>query len=341
VAAFGKKALVIISPSGIKRVGDTIGNSLQAAGIALTFAEFGGECSEKEITRIRNIAEEQTSEMIIGVGGGKILDTAKAVAYYTNVPVVISPTVASTDAPCSALSVIMTEDGLIDRFLSYPSNPNMVLLDTEIIAKAPVRLLVSGMGDAMATYFEAKSAYSNEAVNSVGGQSTLAAQALAELCYNTIISQGLKAKLAVEAGARTKAVEDIIEANTLLSGIGFESGGLAAAHAVHDGFMIFEEVHSLYHGEKVAFGVLTQLVLEDYPKDYIFDLIDFNATVGLPITLEDMGIANPDYSKIREVAARAYSDEHMNNLTIKATEDEIYSAILVADAMGRSYRSNH
>lgn len=96
--------------------------------------------------------------------------------------------------------------------------------------------------------------------------------------------------MALEAGACTAAVEKVIEANTLLSGIGFESGGLAGAHAIHNGFTVLEECHHMYHGEKVAFGTITQLVLEDVSADELEDIIGFCIEVGLPVTLKELGI---------------------------------------------------
>ena len=115
----------------------------------------------------------------------------------------------------------------------------MVLMDTEVIAQSPVRLTVSGMGDALATYFEARAVLAKDALTCAGGHGTLAAHALAKLCFDTLMEEGVKAKLALEAGACTPAVEKIIEANTLLSGIGFESGGLAGAHAIHNGCLLY------------------------------------------------------------------------------------------------------
>src|SRR5690606_19881320 len=109
--------------------------------------------------------------------------------------------------------------------------------------------------------------------NMAGAYPTDAAMALANLCYETLINEGLKAKLAVDKKVVTKSVEKVVEANTLLSGIGFESGGLAAAHAIHNGLTAIEETHQLYHGEKVAFGVLVQLVLENAPIDEIEEVL--------------------------------------------------------------------
>ena len=100
---------------------------------------FGGECSVQEIETHRS--QLDGADVVIGIGGGKTLDTAKAVAYYAKLPVAIVPTIASTDAPCSALSVIYSDDGVFERYLFLPQNPNVVLIDTEMVAKAPARLL--------------------------------------------------------------------------------------------------------------------------------------------------------------------------------------------------------
>ena len=166
------------------------------------------------------------------------------------------------------------------------------MMDTEIIAKSPVRLTVAGMGDALATYFEARACQRSEATSCAGGNTTGAAMALAELCFDTLMEEGVKAKIALEAGVCTPAVEKIIEANTLLSGIGFESAGLAGAHAIHNGLTVLEECHHMYHGEKVAFGTLAQLVLENVPHEELEEIIMWCIEVGLPVTLEELGAGN-------------------------------------------------
>ena len=261
VSKLGKNALALISESGYKRVGKDIENSFDTTSIGFDF--FNGECSMTEIERLKKIVAEKGSDVIIGIGGGKILDTAKAVAYFCELPVVIVPTIASTDAPCSALSVIYTDEGVFEKYLFLPANPNLVLMDTDVIAKSPARLTVSGMGDALATWFEARATAASNSGTCAGGTVTNAALALAELCYNTLIDNGIDAKLALERNVCTPAVNKVIEANTLLSGIGFESGGLAGAHAIHNGFTVLPECHHMYHGEKVAFGTITQLVMEN------------------------------------------------------------------------------
>jgi len=139
----GKNIMFISSSNGIGRVRSGIEKSFESSDISVSFEVFGGECSKKEIERLRQCVKDRKADVIGAVGGGKTCDTARAVAYYENIPVIIVPTIASTDAPCSGLSVIYTDDGVFSEVL-LNRNPDLVIVDTDIIVKAPVRLLVSG-----------------------------------------------------------------------------------------------------------------------------------------------------------------------------------------------------
>lgn len=337
-AAYGKKALILISEGGHKRIGDLIKKSFENSECSIEFDYFNGECSKTEINRLNGLMEKTGSDLVIGIGGGKIFDTAKAVAYYSKTPVLICPTIASTDAPCSALSVIYTEEGVFEEYLFLPANPNLVLLDTDIISKSPVRLTVSGMGDALATYFEARACQRSQAASCAGGKTTEAAMALAKLCFDTLMDEGVKAKVALEAGACTEAVEKVIEANTLLSGIGFESAGLAGAHAIHNGLTVLEECHHMYHGEKVAFGTITQLVLENVPSDELEEIIDFCIEVGLPVTLKELGVEEITDEKIMAVAELACAEsDTLHYMPFEVTPKTVAAAIKAADAYGHYF----
>ena len=326
---YGKKALVLITESGYKRIEDVLKVGFEGYDIEPVYEYFNRECSKTEINRLVAVMNEKGCDVVIGIGGGKILDTAKAVAYYKEVPVLICPTIASTDAPCSALSVIYTDEGVFEEYLFLPANPNMVLMDTEIIAKSPVRLTV---------YFEARACQASEAITCAGGNVTMAAMSLAKLCFDTLMNEGVKAKLALEAGACTKAVEKVIEANTLLSGIGFESGGLAGAHAIHNGFTVLDECHHMYHGEKVAFGTITQLVLEDIPAEELEDIIDWCIELGLPVTLKELGITEVTDEKLMAVATAACAEnDTLHNMPFEVTPETVCAAIKAADAYGRYF----
>ncbi|MDF2879924.1 MAG: gldA [Clostridiaceae bacterium] len=335
----GKSFFIIASPNGIKRTKPVIEESFKGDNVKLVFEGFNGECCKSEIDRLMDLVRKNNCDVVVGIGGGKIFDTAKAVAHYSNIPVVIVPTIASTDAPCSALSVIYTEEGVFSEYLILPKNPELVLVDTGIVSKAPARLIVSGIGDALATYFEARACSRSGAANMTGGKITKAALSLAKLCYETLLQDGLKAKLAVENKVCTEAVENIVEANTFLSGVGFESGGLAGAHAIHNGFTVLEQCHHLYHGEKVAFGTIVQLVLENSPLEEMEEVIGLCLDLDLPVTLEDMGIKEVKEDEIRKVAeATCAEGETIHNMPFKVTADDVYAAILAADALGKLYK---
>ncbi|MDO4478955.1 MAG: glycerol dehydrogenase [Lachnospiraceae bacterium] len=335
-AVLGKKILVLISPNGLKRFGADIEASFAGKDMTYIFESFNGECSKKEINRIIDVCKANDIDCMVGVGGGKIFDTIKAVAYYLDKPVIICPTIAATDAPCSALSVIYTEEGAVEEYLFLKQNPNVVLMDSAVIAKSPVRLTVSGMGDALATYIEARASYKHDGPNFAGGKALHTGIALAKLCFDTLMSDGVKAKTALEVGALTPAVEAVIEANTLLSGLGFESGGIAASHAIHNGFCSLEECHHYYHGEKVAFGVISQLVLENAPEEELNQVLDFCIAVGLPVTMAEIGVTEPTWEKLMQVATIACGEaDTARNMPFDVDPEMVANAILGADAIGR------
>ncbi len=326
---YGSKALLVASENDLMYVKDDLGqfNYVQT--------HFGGECTQAEITRLRALMTENGCDVVIGLGGGKALDTAKAISHFEGCPVIVVPTIASTDAPCSSLAVIYSEEGAFESYLFFKKNPDLVLVDSHVIAKAPVRFLVAGMGDALSTYFEARSCARAFAKNIPGGNSTKAALAVAKLCYETLLEDSIKAKAACERNVVTTALENIIEANILLSGLGFESSGLAAAHAVHNGLTALDETHHYFHGEKVAFGVLVHLVLENSPLEEINTVIRYCKSVGLPTTLKQLGVEDVTHEKIMSVAKLATADgETIHNMPFAVTAESVYAAIMTADQLG-------
>lgn len=329
----GKKFFVLTSASGKTRASPAIDAGVAGSDCAVFYEVFQGECSKVEIKRVRSSFQKSGCDLIVGVGGGKIHDTAKAAAHYEKVPVIVVPTIASTDAPCSALSVIYTPEGVFEEYLFLPTSPDAVLVDTAVVSAAPARLLVAGMGDALATYFEARACVRSNATNCVGGNATMAALKLAELCFETLITDGYNAKVAVDNHVCTKAVENIIEANTYLSGIGFESGGLAGSHAVHNAMTVLEETHAMYHGEKVAFGTLVQLMLEN-DVEALEQCMHFCHEVGLPSTLKELGVKDATPARLQKVAELACAEsDTMGNMPFPVTPDMVYAAIVAVDAL--------
>jgi glycerol dehydrogenase len=340
-ARMGTKALFAGGKTALNVCGSVVETSLEDNKIACHKELFRGECSDKEISRLAGVARANGADLIIAAGGGKVIDTGKVVGHEMKIPVIIAPTIAATDAPCSALSVIYSEHGVFERYLVLQKNPDCVLVDTTLVANAPVELLVSGMGDALATYWEADTCAKSCKPNALTGACppTLSSLALARLCYDTLLEYGLQAKLAVEKKSVTPAVEAVVEANTLLSGLGFESGGLAGAHAVHNGLTVLEAARSRFHGQKVAFGVVTQMVLEGRPSKDMEQVLNFCLSVGLPVCLEDLGVSDPSREEIWKVAeATTAAGETIHSTWFPVTAEMVESAIWAADALGKNVR---
>lgn len=164
---FGDNAFIISDEFFLEKVNKEALSSIKENGLSGFVEKFNYECTEAEVDRLGKIVVENKANVIIGIGGGKTLDVSKAVAYYHHLPVILFPTIASTDAPCTALSVLYKENGEFDKYLFLPQNPDMVIADTAIIASAPQRFFSAGVGDALATYFEARACYQADGLNLV------------------------------------------------------------------------------------------------------------------------------------------------------------------------------
>ncbi len=337
LSRLGSDVLCLLSPSGLEYFKDSIKTSVEDTKdkVNLHIEEFNRECCDPEIERLVTCGKEKNVNLVMGVGGGKILDTAKVVANELNTPVVIVPTIASNDAPCASVSVIYTPEGEFDRYLFLPKNPDLVLVDTQIIAESPVRFLVSGMGDALATWFEAEDCKISHGSNTTGYLGLETAYHLARFCYDMILENGLKAKLACENNLVNSALENVVEANVLLSGLGFESGGLSAAHSIHNGLTMLEETHHFWHGEKVTIGLLAMLFLTKRSQSIIDEVYTFCESVGLPTTLEQIGVTNLDRDYLIPVAERAcFSEETIHNVPFKVTPEMVLDSLLIANQEG-------
>lgn len=338
----GENAAVIADEIVWDIAGHQVVDALKKENIHAAEIVFNGESSTEEIARITKEAKDAGATIVIGVGGGKTLDTCKAIADELNAYTVIVPTAASADAPTSALSVVYSDEGVFEGYRFYNRNPELILLDTKIIAAAPPRLLASGIADAMATWVEARAVIQNKGLNQVGGSTTIAAEAIAKKCEEVLFEYGHLAYESAKVKAATPALEHVVEANTLLSGLGFESGGLAAAHAIHNGFTALSgEIHHLTHGEKVAFGTLAQLALEDRSRDEIERYIEFYMGLDLPVTLEDIKLADATREDIMKVAqAATVAGETIHN-GFNVSAEEVADAIFAADQYSKAYKQRH
>jgi len=335
IELLGKQGMILASPSVIANVIPRSG--LDSEKQVIHTATFLGECCEEELARLSRIITHNKVGVLVGMGGGKTIDTAKIAADRANIPVIVVPTIASTDAPCSGCAVLYSKNGIFDSVCYQKTNPAAVLVDLGVIAMAPTRFLVAGMGDALSTWFEARSCERTHSANECGGYSTEAGLQIAKLCYETLLEYGLAAKVATEDHVVTPALDRIVEANILLSGLGFESAGLASAHSVHNGLTALAETHSFYHGEKVAYGVLTGLHLTEAEVKELGTVYSFCESIGLPTTLAEIGLGKVTREKLMVAAEKACDPEqpiHHEAGTI--TPEKVLNAMLAANAMGNA-----
>lgn len=336
--ALGEAPLLLCDDVVYDIVGKKFHDYLNENGFNVTRELFNGEASTSEIERISERVTKEECDFVIALGGGKTIDTGKAIADEAAVSVAVLPTIASTDAPTSALSVIYSDEGTFEKYIFYDKNPDLVLVDTAVVANAPERLLASGIADALATYVEARAVIEAKGNTMAGGVTSLAAEAIAEKCVDTLFEKSELAIAANRAKVVTESLEDVVEANTLLSGLGFESGGLAAAHAIHNGFTALDgKIHELTHGEKVAYGTLTQLILENRDIDEIDNYVSLYQTLGLPTTLEELHLGDASYEDLLKVGELATAEgETIHEMRVKYTKEDVANALLAADEYVKS-----
>jgi glycerol dehydrogenase len=336
LAPLGERFLLVVDEMVRDTIGYRISDSLHRAGKHCHMVLFGGECCNSEIFRIIQQVGNESLDVIVGVGGGKTADTAKVLSIKLNLPVVIAPTIASNDAPTSHFAVIYNENHVYDHLEVMKLSPWYVVVDTEILVKAPSRFFVAGIGDAMATKFEAEASALSGANNYFEGQVAQTALALANLSWEIIRDKALAALEAVYAGIVNQAFEDVAEATILLSGLGFENGGLAAAHAISSGFTVLEQTQGALHGEMVAFGLLIQFILEERPEQFINEKLTFYKEIGLPITLAELGIEPPTSEKlVPAIEVICAPTSTIYNMPFEVKAEMVERAISKADLLGR------
>ncbi|MBN1467107.1 MAG: iron-containing alcohol dehydrogenase [Fusobacteriaceae bacterium] len=258
---YGRKAGILISSEDKERFSEKIEKSLKD--VDFDYIIFDIFPCENHLLLLSKKLVLSKIEIIVGIGGGRSLDSAKALAYYLNLPIIIIPTIASTDGACSSLVALYSNEGIFKKYLKLKSSPNIVLVDTQIILNAPKKFFIAGIGDAISTYFEGQ-VY----IKGNTGKTSVLGRAVAKLCYETIINNYEGALKGFDFKESNEEFENLVEANILLSCIGFENTGLSLAHSISNGLTKFEEGRKFMHGELVAFGTLVQLKIEENKEFY-------------------------------------------------------------------------
>lgn len=302
---------------------------------AATFAEFGGECTADEISRLAQEADTVGSDIIVGVGGGKAIDAAKGARILHGGPLVIVPTVASNDSPTSRLVVVYTREHVLHEVRAMAANPDVVLVDTAVLIAAPERFFLAGVGDALSKKFEAAQCLASGGSNFYSARPSLLASTIADTCYDTIRAHAEPALAAVRAGRTDEDFERTVEATILLSGLAFENGGLSIAHSLTRGFSVVPGVASALHGEQVAFGLLVQLILEQRPPEFVAELVAFYGRMGLPRSLHELGLKGDPREAAQKIASDTWERApYVKALTSPINVERLAAAVVKAHYLG-------
>ena len=337
VPLYGRRPFIVADVAVMGALREQLKALLQPCADGLEFAEFSGECSAAQIDAMTGKANEAKSDVIVAIGGGKAIDTAKGVRIQRGGGIIVVPTVASNDAPTSRLAIIYTDDHILKEVRLMPTNPDAVVVDTSIIARAPRRFFVAGIGDALSKKFEAEQCFNSGGMNFYKARPAALAVSIANQCYQVIRRDTVASLTAVDRKEPDAAFENIVEAAILLSGLGFESGGLSIAHSLTRGFSAIPSLNGALHGEQVAFGLLTQLCLEQRSPEFLADMVAFFKTVGLPTSLKDLGFSSNTQDGIRTIAQRSIAEApYLRQFVGTVTEQSLMAALDRANRCAKS-----
>lgn len=285
------------------------------------------EITHATIRAAGEAARAHRPSVVIGAGGGKALDIAKGVAHALGIPVVTVPTIASTDAPTSKVYVVYNERHELVGVEHMPGNPAAVVVDTRLIAKAPLRFLLAGIGDAIAKKFEAQASLDAGAANMHHTRPLLSALVLAESCYRTLRRDAEAAVAAARQGEVTPEFENVVEAGILMAGLAFENSGLSFAHAMTRGLSAAPATSRTLHGEQVAYALLVQFVLERRGDGMLADLAGFYRRIGLPASMQALSGISLGQVDPALMAARTMEAPHTRKMPHPVTAEGIVAAM--------------
>lgn len=336
VDKYGNRVLIVGGKTALEKTKDKILTALNKSNTTYhDFMWYGGECTYHNMEEIKNTAQENDFNLIISVGGGKAIDTAKGAAEKIGIPNITIPTIASTCAATTALSVVYTEKGDFDSIYLLKNTPKHILIDTKIIAESPWRYQWAGIGDTLAKYYEVDLASRNKKLS----YSPLLGKEISYLCKGPLVEYGEKALKDNKNKETSFELEQVILSNIINTGlvsllVGDENNG-AAAHGLFYGMTLLEEIEKNHlHGEVIAYGILVMLMM-DGNKDEVLELCKFYKKINLPTCLADIGLGSDDMTYLEPVIEKALDAPDMKKMPCEITKDKLLSAILALEKLNK------
>lgn len=325
IAETGTRPAIVVDKDVLKLVAERLRALL--SGTDHVLLPFGGEVTVAAMDGLAQQAEQADADLIVGMGGGKALDAGKGVALRCGVRFISVPTVASNDSPTGMALAVYDEQHRMAAVEAMARNPEAVIADTQLIAQAPARFLLAGIGDALAKKFEAEAAVRDGGTSAHRAPQLRTGLYIADGCYRTIREHGEAAMAAAGSGVPDEAFEAVVEANILMAGLGFENGGLGLAHGLTRGLVRTPMVESAPHGFHVAYGLLVLLAVEGRDEAFMADLERFYRALGLPRSLLDLGLQKITSAVIAEIARHAATAPAGAYLVISASPEQIMAGI--------------
>ncbi len=327
IAQFGSRPLVVGGEASLVNLGDRLNPVFKSQSLKAKSISYRPDCSESTIEALQAAFDHHQADFVIATGGGKSLDAAKLIAFKRGCPIVTVPSCGATCAAWTALSNIYTDEGAFRYDVGLFRCPDLLILDYELVLTAPKRTLVAGIGDAIAKWYEARVSSGSSTQTFV-----MAAVNQAKVLHDLLLDQSVEAL----ANPGSDRWCEVVDATVLLAGVSGGIGGAqcrtVAAHAVHNGLTQLPESHGILHGEKVAFGILVQLRLEEMIQGKAindrFNLLAFYSAIGLPMTLDDLGLGAVNDDALLEAAAFACkpgSDIH--HLPFPVNSQQVFEAM--------------
>jgi glycerol dehydrogenase len=330
IARLGTSPLIVGGDRTLTLIQPYLQPTLEQQQLKFNYASYSPDCAESSLLKLKETVQQQKADFIIGVGGGKALDTAKLLAHQCQLPIVTIPTSAATCAAWTALSNIYSQTGAFQYDVALNHCPNLLILDYGLIRTAPKRTLLAGIGDAIAKWYEA-----SISSGSSSATLTIAAVQQARVLRDLLFQKSANALQNPDSDDWREVVDASILLAGVIGGLGGANCRTVAAHAVHNGLTHIPAAHNALHGEKVAYGILVQLRLEEMIQGNQLSisarqqLLQFYTEIGLPKTLEDLGLGEVSLVQLRQAAQVSCSpNSDIHRLPFSVTPEQLMAAMV-------------